>query len=187
MRVPLATVMRVARRLVVEACRLGVPLYVEVKSPGVLYIETSHGSDEYVVFPLLNPLGEDTSIVMGKPWDYVPIARVRVEDGDVRVLEERVDQVPYALATNPRVMPDYEADTWAQRLRLLPRMEPCGEPPEGFEGVRKCSGENPCVEAVVDDYGVAAWIDRCVGLFTDARPWQARLGLRPGPRTQPSP
>ena len=187
MRVSIVEVTRLARRLVTEACRLGVPLYVEVRSPGVLLVETSHDSDEYIVFPLINPLGDETSIVMGKPWDYIPIARVSFSDGGLRVLEERVDQVPYALATNPRVMPDYEADTWAQRLRLLPRMEPCGEPPEGFGGVRKCSGENPCVEAVVDEYGVAAWIDRCVGMVNDARPWQARLGLRPRPQTPPSP
>ena len=175
---------RLALDIVREACRRGVPIYAEVKAPGILYVETRHDSDEYVVFTLINPLDEkETSLVMGKPWDFVTIARVRVDEGKVEPIAVYVEQVPYALATNPRVMPDYEADTWSQRLRLLSQMKPCRE---GDRSVL-CSGENPCIKAIVDEYGVRTWIDECVGIREDAAPWQERMGLRPKRQTLSSP
>ncbi len=174
---------RIALDILREACRKGVPVYAEYKAPGVVYIETRHGSDDYVVFTLINPLSEkETALVMGKPWDFVTIARVRLEDGDVMPIHVYVEQVPYALATNPRVMPDYEADTWSQRIRLLPRMRPCSD-----DGRVLCSGENPCVKAVVDEYGVREWIDECIGVREEAAPWQERMGIRPKHQTRPSP
>lgn len=181
MQVDLRELTRIAYNVIREACRLGVPLYAEVKTPGVVRVETRHGSDEYVVFVLINPVGDETSLVMGKPWDFVTIARVRLRDGSVEMLEYYVDQVPYALATNPRVMPDYEADTWAQRLRLLRNMEPCEDEPGLL-----CSGENPCVRAARDEHGVYMWLDVCAGIREDSRYWQARMGLRPGSPSPPS-
>ena len=174
---------RLALSIVREACRKGVPVYAEIKAPGILYVETRRDSDEYVVFTLINPLSEeDTSLAMGKPWDFVTIARVRVNNGNIEPIAVYVEQVPYALATNPKVMPDYEADTWSQRLRLLPRMKPCSERDKSV----LCSGENPCVKAIIDEYGVRAWIDECVGIREDVVPWQERMGLRPRHQTRPS-
>ncbi len=159
-------------RVVREAVRLGLPIYAERKSVGLLRIESRRDSDDYMVFTLLNPLGDEEPVALGKPWDYVVVAVLR----GCEVVEERVDQLPYALATNPRVMPDYEADTWSLRIREYRLMEPCGEE----DGARRlCSPSNPCVEALVDEYGVVAWRDRCTGEEVDARPWQRRLGLRP--------
>ncbi len=169
---------RVATGLVTALLRkavvLGVPLWFEEKGVGLVRVETRHGSDEYMVFTLINPVGEETPVALGKPWDYVVVGVVRGGE----VVEERLDQVPYALATNPRVMPDYEADAWSWRIREYPAMRECGESREP-RGKLLCSPSNPCVRAVRDEYGVAAWLDSCTGEFSDARPWQRRLGLRP--------
>jgi len=158
-----------------EAVRRGLPVYFESRAPGTVVVESRSGKGAYYVLVLLDPTGSRLPVAMGRLDDHVVIGALR--PGSLERLEVRVEQVPYALATQLRVMGNYEADAWNKRLKYFDKLTPCGEsrdPP----GRLYCSPVNPCEKAVIDEKGVVAWIDECTGVIDDARPWQERLGLR---------
>lgn len=168
---------RIVEQLIRECVKLGMPVYARYQAPGLIHVETRHGKDVYMVFILYDPFEDRIPVALGKPTDYVTIAAIDPESRTI--IDKRLDAIPYALATNPDIMPNYEADAWSIRLRVYPSLKPCGKEWENPPGTLHCSDADPCNAAVVDSHGVAAWLDTCTGEVTDARYWQRRLHLRP--------
>ncbi|MEB3845015.1 MAG: hypothetical protein LRS48_04970 [Desulfurococcales archaeon] len=150
----------------------GFPVYAKRVSPQHLLVSTERGRQIFNVRPLFDPESlelEYAALALGYDYGEIPVAKI---DNELRVVESYPWNVPRAIAFDPSIMVQIEADVWARRLyNLYHVMEIRGE----VEGYQLLADDEGCI-ALRDKHtgDVHAWINTIVGRVYIVAGWTAK-------------
>ncbi|ABM81302.1 hypothetical protein [Hyperthermus butylicus] len=163
-----------AHRIVVEAVRLGFPVYSRPLGKNKLYVSTRLGSGVFTVRVLENPIDGSNALALSLDPGYEAV--ILAELGNDKVAKAYLDNVPKAIAMHAGIMSRYEADVWAQRLHFASqgRLQRIGM------GLLEWLASPYMIEVALRDREtrlIVAWVNCLTGGLVDATQWQARLDL----------
>ncbi len=155
----------------------GFPVYAKRVSPQHLLVSTERGRQIFNVRPLFDPESlklEYAALALGYDYGEIPVARI---DDELHIIESYPWNVPKAIAFDPSIMVQIEADVWTRRLyNLYHVMRVEGE----VEGYQMLADDEGCI-ALRDSHtgDVHAWINTIVGKVYIVAGWTAKWrGLR---------
>ena len=163
-----------AHRIVVDAVRLGFPVYSRPLGENRLHVLTRLGGGVFAVRVLENPTGGLGALALSLDYGYGAVVLADLENGSI--VRVYLDNVPKAIALHAGVMSRYEADVWAQRLHLASQ----GRLRRVGMGLLEWLATPHMVEVALrhrETGLLVAWVDCFTGGLDDAAQWQARLGL----------
>ena len=173
----------IAQRVFLEAVRLGFPAEARPVSRDALLVSNDRGK-AILYAGIVEGRLLTLAAQPGSPWYVV----VGVLDDRGGLVEARPWGVPLALAQHEEMLSTFEADVWARRLRLAPRLQPSSRVPPRLKpylvlGARVYSLPETMDYAAAVDGVIVAWYNEATDTLADSLRYALAMGLL-GPRAR---